>query len=157
MYGVNLRHGMQYWLPIMPGIAWLLADGIFRFIPLKCEKLVKGTAFLSVAALFLIQYFPMRTHGMAPTELESIHYPSIPGNPVDVLWMDGTPTYTDFINSSRFAWWGDVEVKYVKTEESIPLATKNTGFLIFWPGARSLRERELAEKKLVPLPRGSPK
>ncbi len=146
LYAPNLCSGAHYFIPIIPAFALglaTLATPLFRW---SSVKFVQGWSVICILAIFVIQYIPVRTHGMRPTQGEELILALHKQNGIETLIVDGTPYYTDFINTSRYAWWGHVKIEQVKNQEAIPSPQPKKALLLFWQQAHALRNQELQEK-----------
>lgn len=146
LYAPNKCSGAHYFIPIIP----VLALGVALFFEPYCKfdvfKYAKVWSVVCILAVFILQYIPVRTHGMRPYEGEEYLFSLHTKKNVHTLWIDGTPFYTDFINSSRYTWWGHVKVLYVKNGEPVPQASQGFAYLLFWKDAYPIRKQSLLEK-----------
>lgn len=143
MYSGNLRFGNQYFIPIWMGSAWLIAEAVAGKIPFPLKKVTFATQTLAVVAVLVLQYIPFQAHGMPPRQAEQSLIELHKTRGIREIWLDGTPSGVDFINSSRFAWWGDVTVEYLNHNEPVPAPSASRAYVLFWPQAWDLRSESL--------------
>ena len=66
MYAPAGRVGGQYELMLLPWLAWLTAEGGFARLPIQPASWFARSAAVALLAVCLVQYFPVRTHGVEP-------------------------------------------------------------------------------------------
>ncbi len=146
LYAPNRCSGAHYFIPIIPFFAFGLALLVAPYFKFSVENSMRVLCGVCILAIFIIQYIPVRTHGMPPTQGEEFIFSLHKKKNVQTLWIDGTPYYTDFINSSRYTWWGHVNVLYVTNGAEIPPAKEGFAYLLFWEKAFDLRKQALGNK-----------
>ncbi|MBI1859577.1 MAG: glycosyltransferase family 39 protein [Deltaproteobacteria bacterium] len=116
--------GEQYWLAVMPWVAWILADGLFARIPWEPERVRKVTGAFAVIAIFWVQYIPFNMHRLpVPEEVKEIQRRS--GGPLVLMVPRGD---IEFLHASRLAWYANVKVLYHRDKEK-PLVVVPSGGL----------------------------
>ena len=119
--------GNQYWLYVMPWLAWLIAAGVFVRIPMREERLVGATAFIAIAAALIIQYLPIRIHAYPPTDIElALRWDLTDQKRISYVVIDSG---TDFIITSRLAWYGKTEIRPNPVSNQIPGVSKEFALL----------------------------
>ena len=104
--------GIQYWLYLLPWLAWLISDSLVSWLPVSSLKLVRFSSFLAMTALVIIHLVPLNIHGCQPTEDELEIAKLSKQRKIDRMILDSTPYRVDVTATSRFAWYGDLEVFY---------------------------------------------
>lgn len=139
------RIGGQYWLTVMPWVAWLIALGLEPWTR-KADRLVLPSAALAVAGVLVVQYVPFEAHGMKPGwDERSVRQLSDKAG-VKRLWMDEGTRYLDFIMSCRYAWYGRVTTAYVAKHDPVPSPDTGSAYLLYWSDTPEARRRELQKK-----------
>jgi 4-amino-4-deoxy-L-arabinose transferase-like glycosyltransferase len=133
--------GAQYWVYVMPWVAWLLAAGVFSNIKVAIPKLVRGSVIASIVIVFVVQYLPVTVHGGKPSEDELEIGRLSKSKVIDRCLLDSTPTRVDVVTTSRIAWYGDVEVEYPPSNEWTPPRRPN-GVVLYHMDADRLRDEE---------------
>jgi hypothetical protein len=112
MYAPADRIGNQYQLMFLPWLAWLIAEGVLRRIPVSAVKLVEFSALTALLAVAVIQYIPMRTHKVEPpAETEELRRLARESGVRQIIF-DMSPERPNFIWSSPFVWYADLVVDY---------------------------------------------
>lgn len=131
MYIGGDRVGGQYWLTVMPWVAWLIALGVEPWAR-GAIRLVIPSAIFAVAGVLFVQYIPFEAHGMQPSQDERAVRQLSDRSGVTRLWMDEGPRYLDFIMSCRYSWYGRVTTAYVFKSEAVPAPDLESAYLLYW-------------------------
>lgn len=121
MYAPTNRYGSNYWITVLPWVAWLAAAGICAvWGKWNTAGVVKWTSRFALFAVILIQYIPVRTHGARPPqELETIALLKKAGRAEKIL-VDLAPHSVDFTVTDNFFWYGDLPTGYLEKDQAIP-------------------------------------
>ncbi len=129
MYACANLNGGQYWITILPWLAWLIAENLLVNIPVDCTKLLPVSKNLAIALLFLVQYTPFRVHGVKPpVEVEAITAIKNKTN-AKFLIVDNYPLKSNFGDAGVYVWYNDLTAKYPSVEE-IPRAELDSIYLL---------------------------
>jgi 4-amino-4-deoxy-L-arabinose transferase-like glycosyltransferase len=112
LFASNGLRGGQYLVMVLPWIAWLVAEAVDSFLALPPRGTARVTAVFSIAALFVLQYVPVRTHSQAPGVLEGEIRRTVDAGRADHLYVDTAVNPEPFFQTARLAWYGDVTVEY---------------------------------------------
>ncbi len=134
------RMGSQYFLLILPSLAWMIAIAAEKLFPIPTLKLMKVTSLLSIVGMFIVQYLPYRTHYLNEynESFEPIKKLS-QKHQAKNLYLYFEDRQPDFLVSGPFAWYTQMEIKYVRMEETPPPYSE--GNLLF---SDILKERKTA-------------
>jgi 4-amino-4-deoxy-L-arabinose transferase-like glycosyltransferase len=143
MYAPADRIANQYWLMLLPWLAWLIAEGALSRIPFAPGKIIRGTAWAALIAVCLIQYVPVRTHrAEPPLETEELQRLRREGG-IRKLTVDAWPGQATFIVGSPFAWYADLEVDYGDRGRLVPSAPDRAYLQLIGGNSRPTQERDI--------------
>ncbi len=129
LYACANLNGGQYWITILPWVAWLIAENLLVRIPIPHRMLVTGTRYLSIALLFLVQYTPLRVHGAKPPEeIETLRTRKL-AIQAKGLYIDNYPLPSNFGDAGVYVWYVDLEAVYPPLQD-VPPAERRTLYLL---------------------------
>lgn len=149
MYAPAGRIGQQYWMMLMPWLAWAISLGVLGAIPWTANKVMRVSGALFLVAFCLAEILPVRVHGSGPSPDEIGLRQIAKQTGISELLLDETPGYFDVTTSSRYAWYSDVAVTaHVRKGEPVPASRPGVFYLQFFPSAD--REKEIAARGWCP-------
>lgn len=129
MYACANLNGGQYWITILPWLAWLIAENLLTKIPLDSTHLVPITQTLAITLLFLVQYTPFRVHGVKPpVEVESISTLKEKTKATQLI-VDNYPFKSNFGDAGVYVWYNDLPARYPELD-TIPTASQDSIYLL---------------------------
>ncbi len=104
----NELYPPHHFILILPWIACFLS----RLVPRKVniDRWMQITAALSVVALFILQYLPIKTHGAGPLDVHSALLKLKEEKKIDSLIFDSPPIPSSFLAAAPYVWYGDVRI-----------------------------------------------
>jgi 4-amino-4-deoxy-L-arabinose transferase-like glycosyltransferase len=149
MYAPAGRYSVNYWVTVLPWVAWLVSTGALARLPWNPTSAVKASGRLAIAAVVLIQYIPVRTHGSPLAgELVEIERLKKDGR-VARVWVDFHPHPVDFTYKDSYAWNTDLPTDHVEREQPVPSASANSVLVPIHPSAG--RDAQLRKAGWCPL------
>ncbi len=143
LYAPADRVGMQYWIMLLPWVAWAVAQALPSWGDWSSVKLMKRSAGMAVALLFLVQFIPVRVHGRAEPDMELLHK-LVAGGRIKSLILDQTPEPANFTYLDKVTWYADVPTMVVSETQWPPRASAQRGYLLYFPTAE--REKQVLEQ-----------
>jgi 4-amino-4-deoxy-L-arabinose transferase-like glycosyltransferase len=144
--GIGLWGG-QYWITVLPWLAWLIADFLSRKMKFSTSKVMEWSTVGFVAAVFLLQYIPIRSHGVVPPEETETLRKMKKESKVSLLIVDATPEINHFGFGATYAWYSGIDVDY--PQNVVPLASQGQLFLKLYSEFNSEKELQKAGWSLV--------
>jgi len=140
IYACEGLWGHQYWLTVLPWVAWLLAEEMGKRIPWDPARAVVPTAALALVLMFIAQYAPIRTHGVMPPAETARAHTLLEAQHRHHFIVDNFPAETNVGQSGVYAWYvGDVQ--YPRSLGYIPAADDDTLLLTLNPPDRVRRDK----------------
>ena len=133
MYAPAGRVGGQYELMLLPWLAWLTAEGVFARVPVAPVQLVRGSAAIALFAVCLVQYLPIRTHGVEPPMETNELLQLGKKNGIRRMVYDNYPEHPWFISSAPYAWYADIDVDYADLGGKITPADPSRAYVLIHP------------------------
>jgi len=137
MFAPTGRVRGQYWLYVLPSVAWLISVGAQRWVG-NPVVLRRATLLISLLAVAFIQYLPFRTHGRE-VAVEAPLLRELGRKGKTQLWLGLKPEDANFVNSCPYAWYGDIPIEYNTPAEALTPAEPSHLYLL---RDRSLRAPE---------------
>jgi 4-amino-4-deoxy-L-arabinose transferase-like glycosyltransferase len=113
MFAPANLNGSQYVIMVMPWLAWLSAQTIVRWIPVSAPKVARATAVFCIAAIMVIQYIPVKTHGRGPSKANLEAQKLSREGKARVLYLPHAHGPNLFLEGWSWAWYADLPVDYV--------------------------------------------
>ncbi len=136
LYAPTQRIGLQYWMMIVPWIAWATGAALSKFIPWNPTSMVRFTGKLSLILVALIQYLPFRTHRTLENESAAAIRKFKALSLVNLQIIDDVPDLLHFVTGCTYAWYGNTPVEYSSLENPIlPKPSPNTALILRKPEA----------------------
>ncbi len=141
MYAPAGRYSLNYWVTVLPWVAWLVSAGVFARLAWSPLAAAKWTGRFAIAAVVIIQYLPVRTHGSPLAgELVEIERLRQNGRAARVL-VDFHPHPVDFTFKDSYAWNTDLPTSHLESQQPVPAATAGTVLVPIHPS--TARDTEL--------------
>jgi hypothetical protein len=105
--GMTARH---HYILLMPWAAWLLGLILAKVLPWKTENWVKASGVFAVTLVVIAQYIPVSVHGNKPTLAQLEVGRLKKGGLIAEMIRDVPEAPKNFLDSSVYAWYGDVKV-----------------------------------------------
>lgn len=112
MYATNDRIGVNYWITVLPWLAWIIADSIASALSWNPENWVRWTGGISVIIIMLVQYVPVRVHGVPSADLGSIAKLKKEKR-IDRLVVDLAPEPIDFTVTDYYSWYSNLPISFL--------------------------------------------
>jgi 4-amino-4-deoxy-L-arabinose transferase-like glycosyltransferase len=127
MYSCAGLNGGQYNITLLPWIAWLVGQELskWKWNPLPLVRVSTGIA---LAAVFIIQYIPTRTHGSFPPPETPLIRQLIREGALKELYVDVYPERAHFGYAGAYAWYGGIDLNYADATHVPDVA--NTRYLV---------------------------
>jgi hypothetical protein len=130
---------------LLPGLAWLTADGGLARLPVKPVWIVKASAYLALTGVCLIQYLPVRTHAhLPPPEAQALHRLA-QGEGLRRAVLDPGGEM-----APAYAWYGDVDVESADPKREPVMAAHGTVYVLRGMPPSAERLRVLQKKGWCP-------
>ncbi|MBY0372314.1 glycosyltransferase family 39 protein [bacterium] len=140
LYAPIDRVGNQYWLALLPWIAWVFASVFVGRREWKPEPwmLVSGVA--AVVLLFFVQFTPVRVHGPEAPDVAHLQRRMAQGI-YQRLVLDSAPQPADFTRKDHYYWYGDTPI--VTLERNDPALRPDPAALYLLHNHTENRAKEL--------------
>lgn len=132
LYASANLNGGQYWITILPWLAWLIAENLLARIPVDTKKLIPISRNLAIALLFVVQYIPLRIHGAKPPDEVAVLDTLKKSHQATELIIDNYPYPSNFGDAGVYVWYNDLPAVYPKPEE-VSLARTQSLYLLLNP------------------------
>ncbi len=110
LYAPAQRHGAQYWIMLMPWLAWMSAIEISKWVLFQVSTIVRFSTFLSLSLVCLVQYGPFRTHKSLENESTPIVRNFSDRGLIREQIIDDVSENLTFITTSKYAWYGNTKI-----------------------------------------------
>lgn len=119
LYAGSGLAGSQYWLTVLPWVAWMAADGALSRLPFAAGRVAWVTGTLCVILLFVSQYIPLDLRRLPPPLITPavLAASQLTSHPL-VLEVPGKEI--NFLGASRLAWYTDKRVRYATDLKDFP-------------------------------------
>jgi 4-amino-4-deoxy-L-arabinose transferase-like glycosyltransferase len=142
LYAPADRVGLQYWVMLLPWLAWGLASALPAWKG-NSEKLMKGTAVFAWTLFVCVQLVPLRIHGNEEREV-TVLQERVRSGRVRRLVLDIRPEPMNFTYKDKYTWYADVPLEMVYLGIAVPPPSKASGYLLY--NASEDRIREVADR-----------
>jgi hypothetical protein len=143
LYAPADRVGVQYWVLLLPWIAWAFAGVLFRGQSWNPRLPLLVSAVFALSVLFLAQFLPVRTHGPEDLALSLLQRKIREGR-VNRVVLDLRPGEMDFTLKDKYVWYTDTDVEMVFAGSPIPSSKPETAYVVYYPSEE--RKNELLQK-----------
>ncbi len=137
LYAPVDRVGVQYWVLLLPWVAWAFADAVSPWAPCRPETAMKFTGALSLVLVCVLQLAPIRVHGHLDPELPHLQARVASGE-IDQVILDMTPEALDFTRKDHYYWYADRPVATVEYKDPVPVAKPGGLYILHSPRADRL-------------------
>ena len=142
VYAPADRVGNQYFLMFAPWIVWLAVDAFENWIPFDAQSLRRGSQWIAVLGVVVLQYAPVKTHGGGPHESNARVIELKKTKQLQLLILDDGGAGGFGTGASR-TWYANIETQDQAREKSPERADWRMAYL-FIP--ESYREQRAARQ-----------
>lgn len=138
LYAPADRVGVQYWVLLLPWVAWAFATPLFAKSQWKPAKPLMVSAGLALTLLFIAQFMPLRVHG--PEDLSvTLLQRRIQEGRVERVVLDLRPGGSDFTLKDRYVWYTDVPVEMVYEGMPLEKPRSKSAYVLYLPSEEMKR------------------
>ncbi len=133
MYAPTNRYGSNYWITVLPWVAWLAGAGLSALLKVPVGPVVKWTARFALLAVVVIQYIPVRTHGAMPSqEFKTLEHLKKSGQAKSLV-IDFGSDAVDFTVTDNYFWYADLPISFLEKSAPVPKPEPGKTLLLYRP------------------------